>query len=362
MLAALGVQRRCRRQGARCADAARAAARSRSCRSRSSSRVAGPRGSTWARPSRRTRSSSAVSAGPPASPWPSPSRRSSGSRRRRSTARSPRTRRRRCRSRRTWRSRSSRCCSPLTTFAVVTALGASQAVDEAAHALRAGRRAARRLRAGASSRSPTSTSAAGCPTLMSWLVLSSLFAGLLAFQNSAARYFFSMGRAGVLPTPAGPRQQARRAADRLDRDLGDHRHRDRAVRRDRTRTRSSTCSSGSAALAVVAIVLVEFLVCIAVMAFFRRQPDEARPLEDHDRADPGGDRPGGRRVPPDVPLRPAGGHRGEGRRPDGAVVGPEHSRATRWCSCRSRCSSSATIVGVAPSRGENAAAVSDLVG
>ena len=37
-------------------------------------------------------------------------------------------------------------------------------------------------------------------TLMSWLVLSSLFAGLLAFQNSAARYIFSMGRAGVLPS------------------------------------------------------------------------------------------------------------------------------------------------------------------
>ena len=35
--------------------------------------------------------------------------------------------------------------------------------------------------------------------VMSWLVLSSLFAGMLAFQNSAARYFFSMGRAGVLP-------------------------------------------------------------------------------------------------------------------------------------------------------------------
>jgi len=29
--------------------------------------------------------------------------------------------------------------------------------------------------------------------------LSSLFAGLLAFQNSAARYFYSLGRAGVLP-------------------------------------------------------------------------------------------------------------------------------------------------------------------
>ena len=35
--------------------------------------------------------------------------------------------------------------------------------------------------------------------LMSWLVISSLFAGLLAFQNSAARYFYAMGRAGVLP-------------------------------------------------------------------------------------------------------------------------------------------------------------------
>lgn len=36
-------------------------------------------------------------------------------------------------------------------------------------------------------------------TVMSWLVVSSLFAGLLAFQNSIARYFFAMGRAGVLP-------------------------------------------------------------------------------------------------------------------------------------------------------------------
>ena len=36
-------------------------------------------------------------------------------------------------------------------------------------------------------------------TVMSWLVVSSLFAGLLAFQNCSARYFFSLGRAGVLP-------------------------------------------------------------------------------------------------------------------------------------------------------------------
>ena len=36
-------------------------------------------------------------------------------------------------------------------------------------------------------------------TVMSWLVISSLFAGLLAFQNSCARYFFAMGPARVLP-------------------------------------------------------------------------------------------------------------------------------------------------------------------
>jgi amino acid transporter len=37
------------------------------------------------------------------------------------------------------------------------------------------------------------------PPVMSWLVISSLFAGLLALQNSASRYFFAMGRGGVLP-------------------------------------------------------------------------------------------------------------------------------------------------------------------
>ncbi len=35
--------------------------------------------------------------------------------------------------------------------------------------------------------------------LFGWVVLTSLFAAMLAFQNSAARYLFSMGRAGVLP-------------------------------------------------------------------------------------------------------------------------------------------------------------------
>lgn len=34
---------------------------------------------------------------------------------------------------------------------------------------------------------------------MAVLVLTSLFAGLLAFQNAASRYFFALGRGGVLP-------------------------------------------------------------------------------------------------------------------------------------------------------------------
>jgi len=39
--------------------------------------------------------------------------------------------------------------------------------------------------------------------VMSWLVVSSLFAGLLAFQNATSRYFFAMGRGGVLPKTFG---------------------------------------------------------------------------------------------------------------------------------------------------------------
>lgn len=38
------------------------------------------------------------------------------------------------------------------------------------------------------------------PNLMAWLVLSSLFAGLVALHGCATRYFFSLGRARVLPT------------------------------------------------------------------------------------------------------------------------------------------------------------------
>jgi amino acid transporter len=112
------------------------------------------------------------------------------------------------------------------------------------------------------------------PTAMSWLVISSLFAGLLAFQNSAARYFFAMGRAGVLP--GALRRVNRRGAP--------------WVASLTTSALTLTVIIVFAArgldpvlnlffwfsgLAVIAIVLVEILVSIAVVAFFRREGADA---------------------------------------------------------------------------------------
>ncbi|MEI2620085.1 MAG: APC family permease [Candidatus Nanopelagicales bacterium] len=112
-------------------------------------------------------------------------------------------------------------------------------------------------------------------TTMEWLVLSSLFAGLLAFQNSASRYFFSMGRAGVFPAALG-----------------------RVNKFGAPLVASVTTSVITAAvivffwvtdkdpvlnlfywmsgLAVVAIVFVEILVCIAILVYFRRTDVDTR--------------------------------------------------------------------------------------
>jgi amino acid transporter len=40
-------------------------------------------------------------------------------------------------------------------------------------------------------------------TIMGYLVLTSCFAGILAFQNAISRYFFALGRGGVLPAAFG---------------------------------------------------------------------------------------------------------------------------------------------------------------
>lgn len=167
----------------------------------------------------------------------------------------------------------------LSTFAIVSALGSGSVVDQVTGL------------AGKDLSNPATVvftvaednvgawlgSGAGTlvSTTMEWLVLSSLFAGLLAFQNSASRYFFSMGRAGVLP----------QALDRVNR------HGAPALA-----SLTTSVISGAvivffwvtdkdpvvnlffwfSGLAVVAIVLVEAMVCIAVIAFFRSVGDDHR--------------------------------------------------------------------------------------
>ncbi len=111
--------------------------------------------------------------------------------------------------------------------------------------------------------------------LFGWIVLTSLFAAMLAFQNSAARYLFSMGRAGVLPKAL-----------------------------DRTNRRQSPAAATTvvsilalvivvvgivanwdpilnifywfSAVAVLAIVLTEILVSIAVIVYFRRTKENTK--------------------------------------------------------------------------------------
>ena len=105
--------------------------------------------------------------------------------------------------------------------------------------------------------------------VMALLVVTSLFAGLLAFQNAAARYFFAMGRGGVMPSMLGRTNAAGApqngailtsviaaaviiafAAAGLDPFLN--------------------LFSWMSAVAVIAVVAVEILVSIAVIAFFQK--------------------------------------------------------------------------------------------
>lgn len=161
----------------------------------------------------------------------------------------------------------------LVSFAVVSALGASTVVDEVF--ARSEDLAAPELVLFSVAEEFVG---AWLADVMAWLVVTSLFAGLLAFQNSAARYVFSMSRAGVLPT-------------RLSRVNG----------RGAPAVASIAVSVVTAlvvlyfvvrgldpilnlffwmsGLAVLSIVLVEILVSVAVIAYFRRNPSrDAGPL------------------------------------------------------------------------------------
>ncbi|MFI0452124.1 APC family permease [Actinomadura sp. 6N118] len=107
-------------------------------------------------------------------------------------------------------------------------------------------------------------------TLMSWLVLSSLFAGLLAFQNSAARYVFSMARAGVLPAALG-RINGRGAPVLGTAAVAATSLIVIVVFRVTGRDPVVHLFTWFSAVAVLAIVLVEILVSVAVIAYFRRE-------------------------------------------------------------------------------------------
>ena len=162
-----------------------------------------------------------------------------------------------------------------TSFAIVSGLGATHIVDTVAKVTSVGGTPLADP-SQALLRVATTFVGSWLATLMGWLVISSLFAGLLAFQNSAARYFFAMGRAGVLPK-------------RLDR-----------VNKKGAPWNASLVTglialvvivffavrkmdpftqlfSWFSALAVVAIVLVEMLVCLAVIRYFKISKADTRP-------------------------------------------------------------------------------------
>ena len=86
----------------------------------------------------------------------------------------------------------------VVSFAMVTGLGASTVVDQVATLSEGGANPAAVLF------SLTETNVGHWLVLvMEWLVVSSLFAGLLAFQNANSRYVYALGRAGVLPKSLG---------------------------------------------------------------------------------------------------------------------------------------------------------------
>lgn len=106
-------------------------------------------------------------------------------------------------------------------------------------------------------------------TIMSILVLSSLFAGLLAFQNAAGRYLFALGRGGALPRPLSlvNKRGAPSAASLVTSAFTGVVIIIFAIFQLDPVLNLFYWFSG---LAVVAIVLIEILVCIAVIVYFRR--------------------------------------------------------------------------------------------
>lgn len=112
-------------------------------------------------------------------------------------------------------------------------------------------------------------------TVMKWLVITSLFAALLAFQNSAARYFFAMGRSSVLPSMLDKTNKvgAPGNAAMLTSVLGF------AIIVLFAATGQDpilNLFNWFSAVAVLAILLVEALVSLSVVAYFLRTKEDTR--------------------------------------------------------------------------------------
>lgn len=161
----------------------------------------------------------------------------------------------------------------LTSFAVVTGLGASKAVEKTL-ALTTVNNVPLTEPAAVLFHLATQYVGTWMATAMSFLVMSSLFAGLLAFQNSAARYFFALSRGGELP----------HALSKVNK-FGAPGHAALLTSALAGLVIVIFAAAGLdpvlnmffwfSGIAVVAIMLIEILVCLAVVAFFHRHPGEA---------------------------------------------------------------------------------------
>ena len=160
----------------------------------------------------------------------------------------------------------------LTAFAMVTGMGASQVVERTVELSTVAKVP---LAAPAAVLFSLATQYVGqwMATVMSILVLSSLFAGLLAFQNAASRYLFAMGRGGVLPARLGTvnRRGAPAAASVVTSLITGIIIVAFAVFQLDPVLNLFYWFSG---LSVVAIVLIEILVCFAIVVYFRRNRGE----------------------------------------------------------------------------------------
>ena len=90
----------------------------------------------------------------------------------------------------------------IVSFAMVTGMGASKVMDEVVARSSIGE-AVLANPAGVLFSLADQYVGPWLAQVMAWLVVSSLFAGLLAFQNATSRYFFAMGRGGILPKSFG---------------------------------------------------------------------------------------------------------------------------------------------------------------